>query len=157
MKFARLRALVVICVPVVMGFGPCGPIAGTQLSEPEVSKRISDFRFVQDVNHCALEVTDEKPHSVTVNCWAVGKQLFVGCQDCDGKQWSTVIEKTKHARVRIGEKVYPVKATRMKDPVAIQRAWNFRLQKYDEGEPGPVPQGYWLYHMGSEGSHNGKG
>tara|TARA_R110002072_G_scaffold56097_12_gene145616 strand:- start:5451 stop:5906 length:456 start_codon:yes stop_codon:yes gene_type:complete len=151
MTHHKLRALIVLVLPVIFGFGPCGPIAGGQLSDPEVSGRITDFRFVQDENRCALEVTGDKVHSVTVNCWAVGKQLFIGCQDCAGKTWSSVIETNPLARVRIGPKVYPVKATRMHDPVAIERAWRFRLQKYDEGEPGPVPEGYWLFHMGSRG------
>ena len=151
MNFSRLRAIVVLCIPVIMGFGPCGPIAGGQLSEPEVTQKIDDFRFVQTENRCAVEVFGEKVHSVTVNCWSVGKQLFIGCKDCDGKKWSGVIEQNRNVRVRIGESVYPVKATRMLDRVAIERAWNFRLQKYAEGEPGPVPDGYWLYHMGSRG------
>jgi hypothetical protein len=151
MTHQKLRALIVLVLPVIFGFGPCGPIAGGQLSDPEVKERITDFRFVQDEDRCAIEVTSDKPHSVTVNCWAVGKQLFIGCQDCEGKTWSEAIEANPMARVRIGQQLYPVKATRMQDPVAIERAWNFRLQKYDEGEPGPVPEGYWLYHMGSKG------
>ena len=151
MQSRKLRTWVVLILPVLFGFGPCGPIAGGKLSEPEITERIDDFRFVQDVNRCALEVTDQKPHSVTVNCWAVGKQLFIGCKDCAGKTWSEVLNKNPTARVRIGELVYPVKATRMADPVAIERAWNLRLQKYDDGEPGPIPTGYWLYHMRSRG------
>lgn len=145
----KLRAWLVVVLPVILGFGPCGPIAGGKLSEPEVTEPITDFRFVQNENRCALEVGGNDPHSVTVNCWAVGKQLFIGCQDCADKSWSSTIQQNPDARVRIGEFVYPVKATRMKDPVAIERAWNFRLQKYDDGEPGPVPEGYWLYHMKS--------
>jgi hypothetical protein len=147
----KLRAWLVLVLPVIVGFGPCGPIPGGKLSEPEVGGLISDFRFVQEENRCAVEVGGADPHSVTVNCWAVGKQLFVGCQDCEGKSWSSMIEQNARARIRIGEKVYPVNATRMMDPVAIERAWNFRLQKYDDGEPGPVPEGYWLYHLGSRG------
>lgn len=147
----KFRTWLIIVLPVLVGFGPCGPIPGGKLSEPEVTERISDFRFVQKENRCALEVTGKDAHSVTVNCWSVGKQLFIGCEDCEDKSWSEVIEQNPNARVRIGEFIYPVKATRMKDPVAIERAWNFRLQKYDDGEPGPVPEGYWLYHMASRG------
>lgn len=146
----KLRALVILTLPVILGFGPCGPIAGGKLSEPVVTDKITDFRFVQDTDHCAAEVTADKPHSVTVNCWAVGKQLFVGCKDCEDKQWSSVIASNPMVRVRIADSVYPVKATRMHDPVAIERAWNIRLQKYTDDEPGPVPEGYWLYHMGSQ-------
>lgn len=147
-----LRALSVIVIPVLFGFGPCGPIAGGELDGPVERQKIDDFRFVQDVERCALEVRDEKAHSVTVNCWAVGNQLFIGCQDCAGKTWSDIILANPSARVRIGEKIYPVKATRMQDDGAIKRAWKFRWEKYGESELGPVPEGYWLFHMGSRGS-----
>lgn len=147
-----LRAIAVIVIPVLFGFGPCGPIPGGALEGELVATKVSDFRFVQDANRCALEVKDEKPHSVTVNCWAVGKQLFIGCQDCEGKTWSSAILSHPEARVKIGEKLYPVKATRMEDEGAIGRAWRFRWEKYEEGQLEPVPEGYWLFHMRSIGS-----
>ncbi len=144
------RAFIAILLPVLFGFGPCGPIAGTELSGEQVSEKIADFRFVNDVDDCALEVNSADPHSVTVNCWTVGKQLFIGCKECEGKKWSRLIDADQLARVRIGERVYPVKATKMSDLIAIQRAWTRRLQKYGDDEPETVPEGYWLYHIGSK-------
>ncbi len=148
-----LRAMTVIILPVLLGFGPCGPISGGQLEGRVVTEKVSDFRFVQDVEHCALEVSaaNEDAHSVTVNCWSVGKQLFIGCQDCEGKKWSGIIVVEPNARVRIDNKLYPVLATRMQDPGAIKRAWGYRWDKYEEGETEPVPEGYWLFHMRSTG------
>ncbi|MFT4800043.1 MAG: hypothetical protein ACI9W1_003484 [Candidatus Azotimanducaceae bacterium] len=145
----KLRALIILTLPVIFGFGPCGPIAGGKLSEPVVTEKVTDFRFVQDADRCAVEVSSDKPHSVTVNCWAVGNQLYIGCRDCEEKKWSRVIDSNPLVRVRIAESIYPVKATRLLDPVAIERAWNFRLEKYVEDEAVPVPEGYWLFHMGS--------
>lgn len=146
-----LRAITVLILPVLFGFGPCGPISGTDLEGQVVTKQISDFQFVSNVEHCALEVSDGKAHSVTVNCWSVGKQLFIGCQDCDGKKWSSIIQSSPSARVKIDSKVYPVIATRMQDTGAIKRAWGYRWEKYEEGELEPVPVGYWLFHMRSNG------
>jgi hypothetical protein len=146
-----LRAVAVIIIPVLFGFGPCGPIPGGQLNGVVVTEFVDDFRFVQDVERCALEVSDGDAHSVTVNCWSVGKQLFIGCQDCDGKTWSEVILENPQARVKIDTKLYPVKATRMQDQGAIIRAWGHRWAKYEEGEPEPLPDGYWLFHMRSLG------
>lgn len=146
-----LRAITVLILPVLLGFGPCGPIPGGQLEGQVVTDEVGDFRFVRDVERCALEVTEQDAHSVTVNCWAVGKQLFIGCQDCDGKKWSEVIVENPNARVRIDTKLYPVVATRMQDQGAIKRAWGFRWEKYGEGELEPVPEGYWLFHMKSNG------
>ena len=147
----RLRALAVMVLPVLLGFGPCGPIAGGQLEGQVMTEQVNDFRFVSEAEQCALEVMDEKAHSVTVNCWAVGKQLFVGCMDCDGKTWSEVISRQPQARIKINNKLYPVRATRMQDPGAIQRAWQYRWSKYEEGEVAPLPEGYWLFHLRSVG------
>ncbi len=149
-NFHNSRAWLAMLVPVLFGFGPCGPIAGGQLSGTVVNDVVKDFRFVNDVDQCALEVNPAKPHSVTVNCWTVGKQLFVGCMDCAEKEWSAMIEQNPAARIRIDDKIYPVKASRMQDQIAIKRAWGYRWDKYEEGEPAPLPDGYWLYHLGSK-------
>lgn len=148
-NFRKGRAVIALLIPVLAGFGPCGPIAGTQISGVEVSEEVKDFRFVQDVGNCALEVGGDDPHSVTVYCWPVGQQLFVGCMDCEGKTWSTVIDDNPVARMQIGEKVYRVKATKINDDFVVKRAWGYRWDKYEKGDAEPVPEGFWLYHMGS--------
>lgn len=145
----KSRAWVAILLPVLFGFGPCGPIAGTSVNGEQVTDTITDFKFVMRVDNCALEANQASPHSVTVNCWTVGKQLFIGCMDCAGKTWSTLLDEDAYARIQIGQKVYPVKATKMKDQPAIQRAWGIRLQKYASADPELVPAGFWLYHLRS--------
>ena len=148
-KFKVGRTLLALLLPVLFGFGPCGPIAGGQLEGNLVEKKIDDFQFVDDVEHCALELNSADPHSVTVNCWTVGKQLFVGCKDCEGKKWSSMVSQNPLARIKIGEQIYPVKLKKMDDNFAIKRAWRHRWDKYGDGDLGDLPEGYWLYHLGS--------
>lgn len=148
-RYKWIRTATILVIPVLFGFGPCGPIAGTQVSGELVKDRISDFQFVNDVEQCILEVNTVKPHSVTVNCWTVGKQLFVGCKDCESKTWSKYVSNDPLAKIKIAEKLYPVKLTKMSDEFAIERAWKIRWRKYGEGEIEPRPEGYWLYHLGS--------
>ena len=112
---------------------------------------VKDFRFVNNINHCLLEAGLSDLHSVTVNCWAVGKQLYIGCKDCDGKTWSTRLNQTIFAKIKIGEKIYQVKAFRLSDAGAIARAWNIGWFKYeDDPIPEPAPAGYGLYHLGAK-------
>jgi hypothetical protein len=146
----NLRTVLALITPVLFGFGPCGPIAGTSLTGEVKSDVIADFRFVDDVESCALEVNGDDPHSVNINCWTVGKQLFVGCSDCEGKTWSSLVAEDSMARVKIGETLYPVKVSRMSDPGAIDRIWRYRWEKYKEGELEAVPDGFWIYHLGSK-------
>ncbi|MFT5211013.1 MAG: hypothetical protein ACI9CE_002744 [Flavobacterium sp.] len=147
-----IRTVLVLIVPVLFGFGPCGPLAGGMLNGEIVTKKIDDFNIVKNVDQCALEVNATDPHSVTLNCWTVGKQLFVGCKDCDGKKWSSFVEKDAIGRIKISKKIYPVKLSKMSDQLAIERAWKYRWEKYGEGEVEKMPAGYWLYHLGSQGS-----
>lgn len=146
----NLRTMLALITPVLFGFGPCGPIAGTGLDGEVKSEKIADFRFVADAESCVLEVNPNDPHSVNVNCWTVGKQLFIGCSDCDGKTWSSLVAEDDLARVKIGESLYPVKVSKMSDPSAIDRIWRYRWEKYEEGELEAVPEGFWVYHLGSK-------
>jgi hypothetical protein len=147
----HFKTLLAMLTPVLLGIGPCGPIPGGPLEGKVNQTAIKDFRFVDNVNNCLLEVEPSDPHSVTVNCWSVGKQLYIGCKDCDGKTWSTILNQTPFARIKIGEALYRVKAYRLTDVGAIARAWNIRWSKYEANpDPEPVPKGYWLYHLGSK-------
>ena len=149
MSFHYRRALLAILIPVLFGFGPCGPIAGTKLDGVVESQKVLDFGFVKEVDTCILEVRPADPHSVRVSCWPVGEQLYIGCKDCEGKTWSSIIQETPFARVKIGEKLFPVKATRIEDQFVERRAWQIRWGKYEKGDPEPIPEGYWLFHMAS--------
>ncbi|MFT7688936.1 MAG: hypothetical protein ACI9FB_004301 [Candidatus Azotimanducaceae bacterium] len=148
-EYNWIRTVLVLVIPVLFGFGPCGPLAGGMLSGSVVTKKIDNFEFVESVDNCKLEVKAAEPHSVTLNCWTVGKQLFVGCKDCDGKKWSSYVADNPLARIKIGGEIYPVKLTRMSDQFAIERAWKYRWNKYGEGELENLPTGYWLYHLRS--------
>lgn len=148
---AHFKALLALLTPVLLGIGPCGPIPGGALEGKAHETIVKDFRFVSNVENCVLEVDPSNPHSVTVNCWSVGKQLYIGCKDCEGKTWSTRLKQTNFARIKIGEELYRVKASRLSDEGAIARAWQIRWSKYEEDPiPKPVPEGYWLYHLGSK-------
>ena len=144
----NLRTLLALMTPVLFGFGPCGPIAGTSLTGEVRSELITDFQSVNDVESCILQVNGDDPHSVNINCWAVGKQLFVGCSDCEGKTWSTLVGQDAMPRIRIDDMLYSVKISRLSDPSAIDRVWLYRWEKYEKGEFEAVPDGLWVYHLG---------
>ena len=144
----NLRTLLALMTPVLFGFGACGPIAGTSLTGGVRSELITDFQFVNDVESCIPHVNGDDPHSVKINCWAVGKQLFVGCSDCEGKTWSTLVGQDAMPRIRIDDMLYPVKISRMSDPSAIDRVWLYRWEKYEKGEFETVPDGLWVCHLG---------
>lgn len=145
-----VTVLLTVAPIVVLGIGPWDRIPGGILAGEKVNKPIEDWSFVADHNRCALEVRPEYPHSITVNCWNVGKQLYIGCRRCESKQWSSIILQNPQARVKIGDKVYPVLAKRIESKADMTIPWETLWKKYGKKEPvDPVPEGYWLFQFSS--------
>ncbi len=54
-----------------------------------------------------------------------------------------------NVRVKLGDRIYPVRAERVPDRATVESLWDARWQKYEEGEPPAVPEDYWLFHLRS--------
>jgi hypothetical protein len=130
---------------VCLGFGPCGRIPGTRLSGEEVTQPVTDWSFVEQIPLCQIEVRPSDPYSINAVCFPVGRELFVGCMHCAGKRWPTYLQSDPQLRVKLGDRVYPLQATRMTDPTVIQAAWEERSRRHLTGPPPPVPEDYWLF------------
>lgn len=151
----RVRQIILLMVllPTLVGMGPWGRLPGGILAGEEVNTPVNDWSFVANHNLCALEVRPAYPHSITVSCWNVGKDLYIGCMNCEGKSWSSIIVKQPRARVRIGDKVYPVLAKGIESREEMQIPWETRWNKSKSDKPvKPVPQGYWLFTFSSPGN-----
>jgi hypothetical protein len=134
----------------------CGPFNFVQMDGVEVPTKITDFRFVGVVDQCALEVQSAESYRLLVDCWAVGKQLFVGCRDCEFSSWGAALRRDGTARIQIHDKIYPVRAALVQDPIAIQRAWQRRVERADSSlADQPLPAAFWLFHLASRGRNPG--
>jgi hypothetical protein len=70
--------------------------------------------------------------------------------NCEGKVWSRYLSKGNIARVRVGERVFPVSMQRVTDDEEMARAWLARWEKMSRDEPAPKwPEHYWLYQVNS--------
>lgn len=133
---------------VCLGFGPCGRIPGTRLSGQEVTQPVTDWSFVEQIPECQIEVRPSEPYSINAMCFPVGGDLFVGCMHCAGKRWPTYLQSDPRLRVKLGDRIYPLRATRVTDPAVIQGAWEQRSRRRLAGPPPPVPADYWLFRFG---------
>lgn len=152
----RWRAIVFLALPVLLGIGPCSidprlaRVPGGVLSGEVVGGRITDWSFVAEAGLCQVEVRPEFPHSVTVNCFNDGKDLYVGCMSCEGKTWSSYVSSDPRARIKIGEEIYPVHMDRVMDKRAMWAPWVSRWKKTRGTDDVPeIPDSYWLYHLTS--------
>ena len=144
-------------VLILVGIGACGPTTEVELTGTEIHAKVTDFRFVGAGEQCVLEVQADKPQAVLVDCWAVGKQLFVGCLECDLSTWGAALRADTSARIQIDDAIYPVRASLMRDPIAIQRAWHQKVSQSGlESAAGAVvqalPDSFWLFHLAYRGS-----
>ena len=105
-----------VAAALLMGIGPFDRLPGARLVGGVVDGPIASWRFVEKAGQCQLETRPQYPHSVTVNCWHLDGQLYIGCMNCQGKVWSHYVAQTKLARVKIASLVYPVILERITDP-----------------------------------------
>lgn len=145
----RSAGLVVVAT-LLMGMGPLDRLPGARLVGPVVDGPIDSWRFVEKAGQCQLETRPQYPHSVTVNCWHLDGQLYIGCMRCQGKVWSRYAVETKLARVKIASQVYRVTLERTTDPQEMMLSWAARWDQLGRARPvGSVPEHYWLYRVTS--------
>lgn len=149
-SFNYVKGLIALALPLLVGVGPCERMPGGVLNGAVVGEPVADWSKNEDLGLCALESRPEFPHSVTVACWQWNKDLYVGCMSCDGKIWSNYVSNDPRARIKIGDKVYPVKMNRIVDKDAMQQPWQARWEMRDGEGPAPsIPEPYWLYRLTS--------
>jgi len=139
-----------VVATLLMGLGPLDRLPGARLVGPVVDGSVDSWRFVEKAGQCQLETRPQYPHSVTVNCWHLDGQLYIGCMRCQGKVWSRYVVETKLARVKIASQVYRVTLERTTDPQEMTLSWAARWDQLGRARPvGSVPEHYWLYRVTS--------
>ena len=93
--------IVLLMVPFLTGLGPWERTPGGKLLGQVHTEQVGDWSFVSDAKRCAVETRPQFPHSVTVNCWSLGGQLYIGCMNCEGKTWSRYLLEEPNVRVRV--------------------------------------------------------
>lgn len=131
---------------------PCERTPGGWLFGDVVEEPVTDWRFANDVPLCEIQVYrwGTLPHSITLNCMATADgALYLSCAGCDGKVWSSAALADPRARLRLGERVYPVRLERVEDPEVLDRAWDARARKTGRGDNEPRQAGWWSFRVHS--------
>lgn len=122
---------------------PCERTPGGYLIGEVVEEPVADWSFANAVPLCQIQVrTRPLPHAINLNCMAAADgRLYLSCAQCDGKRWSTAVLRDPGARLRLGERVYPVEVERVTDSAMKDRAWAARIGKLHalRGTGGPMP------------------
>ena len=117
--------------------GPLGPIRGGRLAGATVATPVADWSFAESYPLMQIEVRPEDPYSVNVNFIVADGRLYVDIgRPEDWNRWRRLIRDDPRARVRFGDRVYPVLAepvTATDEITAVTAAWEAR-----RGKPPPA-------------------
>ena len=122
--------------------GPWGPIAGGSLAGERSSERIGNWAFARSSQYVDLEVRPDDPYSVTIHYYVVDGSLYVEAGDNGRSRWRPMLWADGRARVRFGDRVFPVVATEVTDPAEIQRVLPAFYEK-DRDEPSDACRAAW--------------
>lgn len=132
---------------ILMSSEPIGPFPGGELSGTVVPDAIDNWAFINDLGLCQVEVNPQAPHSINAFCFESQQNLYVGCMRCPGKTWAEAVQADPNARIRFGQNIYPVSATRITDEALRDQVWADRHAKNSDGPPDPTPEDWWLFNM----------
>ncbi len=118
--------------------GPLGPFPGGQLEGVEHTGAVTDWGFAADVEVVQLETNPAEPHSV--NTWIavvdnrlyIATSLILGAENPAERDWVKHVLADPRMRLRIVDKIYPAKLTRVADAAEATRIKQILLNKYGE-------------------------
>ena len=137
MTLVRISLAIVIAISLAGCFGPKDRRPGMRLPG-ELTPTPSDWSFTTDYPEIAIEVRTPYllPHSVTIVCWTLDGDLFVGSRDPETKNWPGWVDDDPEVRLGIGDRVYEVRLVPIVDPNVIAR---IRQGSSARSDPPPPP------------------
>jgi hypothetical protein len=112
----------------VLGCGPFLSLPGGELSGG-VSDVPNDWSFTKEISTIQLESRPSDPYSVNIWVTSVGKDLYLHA-GANRASWVEHIEEDPPVRIRIEDKIYELRATRVGDPAEFRRFADAYDEKY---------------------------
>ena len=141
-----LVLLTVLLLTVYFLFCPCRQLPGIFLLGDAAEDPVADWSFANSVRLCQVQVKPGTlPHAVNLNCMSASGALYLSCMNCRDKVWSNAALANPHARLRVGENLYPVHLARVLDPEELDIAWKARADKAGRKDPGTRPDHWWSF------------
>ena len=113
--------------------GPFLVFPGLELSGEVVTEPVEDWSFVTSV-FLDLETRPDDPYSVELNYFVKNGGLYI--DPSEGRRWLDYIRDDPRVRARFGNKIYPLQAVLVEDPVELEGfdpdRFIYRLDARDE-------------------------
>ena len=118
---------------------PYAIIPGKQLRGEEVTAPIDDWSFVKEVRTVTNEVRPSDPYSVNTGYVLREGALYIVSGSGGESRWAGFLIQDPNMRIRVGEKLYPVRATHEEDPEVIRELHEIRRRRNPSQEE-PTPE-----------------
>ncbi|MCE2461452.1 MAG: DUF2255 family protein [Pseudomonadales bacterium] len=129
------------CEPTFVFAG--GELTGAEQPMP------SSWEFTDDFDTVQIETRPNDPYSVNVWGVRVDRNFYVAASDAADAAWARAIEAEPQVRLRIGDDIYPLLATRTDDPTELAQVIDAYVDKYGGERERSFIQHAWVYRLGS--------
>ena len=136
---ALATVLLTACEPTFIFAG--GELAGTEESSP------ASWQFSRQVDTVQIETRPADPYSVNVWGVHVDANFYVAASAGADSRWARAIEGDPSVRLRIGDRLFPLVATRIADGDEKARVIDAYVEKYDVERDGNFVDSAWVYRL----------
>ncbi|MBW2243677.1 MAG: nitroreductase family deazaflavin-dependent oxidoreductase [Deltaproteobacteria bacterium] len=127
----RIATLAILGLALIaLGCGPIWMIPGGRL-DGEVAATPSDWAIANDIEDLQLETRPGDPYSVNVWGAGVGDRFYIAAGRGEESTWAQNIAADPNVRLRVGEFIYELQATRIDDDAERDLFLAAVKKKYD--------------------------
>ena len=109
---------------------PLAIIPGGRLSGEEVTVPVTDWSFTEQYTTVTLEVRASDPYSVNTSSLFHDGVLYVPSGFGGESRWAQFLLQDSNMRLRVGQKLYKVRATREINPMLVRELYEEWVQRY---------------------------
>jgi len=109
---------------------PLAIIPGGRLSGEEVTVPVTDWSFTEQYTTVTLEVRSTDPYSVNTSSLFHDGVLYVPSGRGGESRWAQFLLQDSNMRLRVGQKLYKVRATRVINPMLLTELYEEWEQRY---------------------------
>ena len=142
LAFAFFAALVAAgCEPMFVFAG--GELAGTERPMPP------SWEFTKDFDTVQIETRPVDPYSVNVWGVSVDRSFYIAASDASDARWARAIEAEPRVRLRVGDDIYRLLATRTEDPTELDDVIDAYVVKYGGDRDRSFIRHAWVFRLES--------
>ena len=144
----RRLSLAFIAVLAAAGCEPTFVFPGGELTGAEQPMPPS-WDFTRDFDTVQIETRPNDPYSVNIWGVSVDGDFYVAASDAADATWARAIEAEPQVRLRIGNDIYPLLATRTDDPKELTKVTDAYVDKYGGDRERSFIRHAYVYRLGS--------